>query len=75
MNLEEMSKIVEKAAADLGEHFEAVEILVCNSDGNGVECIKRGAGNYYARLQMAQEFIDEDKAVTWHRTVQREKED
>lgn len=65
MNLEELGKIVEKAAADLGEHFDAVEILASNSDGEGSDCVKRGTGNYYARLAMAQEFIDEDRAQVW----------
>ena len=65
MNLEELSKIVEKAVSDLGEHFDAVEILASNVDGEGSDCIKRGSGNFYARLGMAQEFIDEDRAQVW----------
>lgn len=66
MTLDESIKLVEKAAAELGEHFDAVEILVSHpaADGGGWECVKRGAGNYYARLSMAQEFIDQDKADT-----------
>lgn len=71
MTPDELIKIVEKAAADLGEHFDAVEILASHpaSDGRGWECIKRGTGNYFARLSMAQEFIDEDKAETMARAV------
>lgn len=74
MNLEELTKIVEKAAADLGEHFEAVEILASNSDGEGTKCIKRGGGNYYARIAMAQEFVDEDRVRTYYTFAKKDDE-
>lgn len=60
MNAEELGKIVEDAAAKLGEHFEVVQILVSNSDGEGTRCIKRGVGNFYARLGMSREFVEQD---------------
>lgn len=61
MTHEELSKIVEDAALALGEHFEAVQILVSNCDSDGTAVMRRGVGNFYARVGMAQEFIDLDK--------------
>lgn len=62
---EQLTKIVEDAAKALGEHFEAVQIMVSNSDSDGTAAVNRGAGNFYARLAMAQEFIDQDRAAVW----------
>lgn len=58
---EELSKIVENLVRALGEHFDAVQILASNNrdDGAGWECIKRGTGNYFARIGMAKELLDE----------------
>lgn len=75
MNKEEQIKLVEKAAADLGEHFDAVEIFVSNSDGDGSRCIKRGAGNFYARVGMAREFLQEDEARVWQHATADDNED
>lgn len=60
MTAEELGKLVEDAAAALGEHYDAVQIMVSNSDGEGTRCIKRGVGNFYARLGMAREFVEQD---------------
>jgi hypothetical protein len=69
MTKDELGKLVEDTAKALGEHFESVEILACNSDGEGSTCIKRGAGNFYARLGMAREFLQEDEARVWEEAV------
>lgn len=65
MTPEELGKLVENAAAALGEQFDTVQILTSNSDGDGTRCIKRGVGNFYARLGMAKEMLDEDQAQVW----------
>lgn len=65
MTPEELGKIVEDAASALGEHYDAVQILASNSDGEGSQCVKRGVGNFYARLGMAREMLDEDQAQVW----------
>lgn len=72
MTKEELGKIVEKAAAELGEHFDAVEILASVSDGEGSRCLKRGVGNFYARLGMAREFLQEDEARVWEEATKDE---
>jgi hypothetical protein len=59
----EREDCVEDLAALLGEHFDAVQILVSGpADGGGTECIKKGCGNWYARQGMAHEFINQDIA-------------
>lgn len=65
MTAEELDKIVTDAASALGEHFDAVQIIVSNSDGEGSKCLKRGVGNFYARLGMVKEMLDEDHAQVW----------
>lgn len=64
MNNEEAMKMIQATAAQLGEHFEAVQILVSRPQegGGGTHCVKSGIGNWYARQGMAHEFIEEDKA-------------
>lgn len=65
MTNKEAEKLMESHAAQLAEHFGAVQIMgtFLRPDGNTV-CVKRGAGDYYARQGMAQEFIDVDRART-----------
>lgn len=75
MTAEEIGKIVEQAAQALGEHFEAVQILASNSDGEGSRCIKKGAGNFYSRLAMAREFLQEDEARVWQNATKDDDED
>lgn len=67
---DDLVKIVETAAAKLGEHYEAVQILVSGPlEGGGTRCLKRGVGNFYARQGMAHEFINEDMAAETGRSV------
>ena len=62
MTGEEADKMLEKIAANLGEHFEAVQLLVTWTEDGGTYCAKRGIGNWYARKGMAQEMINHDVA-------------
>lgn len=56
------AEIVKKALHDLGEHFESVQILATTvSEGQTLRSFS-GCGNWYARLGMAHEFINEDTA-------------
>jgi hypothetical protein len=63
MTREEMEEFVERTTDQLGEHFDAVQILVSGpaSEG-GTFRISRGSGNWYARQGMAHEFIAMDRA-------------
>jgi len=62
MTSQEAETILEDAAAKIGEHFDAVQILASwNEDGMPM-IAKRGVGNWYARQGMAHEFITSDIA-------------
>lgn len=58
----EAETFLDHATAQLGEHFDAVQILASLNDAGGSICYKRGAGNWYARQGMAHEFINADIA-------------
>lgn len=75
MTAEQLSKIVEDAASALGEHFEAVQILVSNSDSEGTGGVSRGVGNFYARLGMAHEFIEKDSNEMLASMIKKDDED
>jgi len=62
MSDEEAQDLLEMTAAKLAEHFDAVEIMVSLQNGEDTRCFEQGAGNYYARLGMAQEFLGNDRA-------------
>jgi hypothetical protein len=62
MTNEEAAILLEEFAAKLGEHFDAVQIMVSWNIDNQSKCLKRGCGNWYARQGMAHEFINEDIA-------------
>ena len=54
--------LVKRVCHELGEHFDAVQILCSYADGTGTEVIGQGAGNWYARQGMAREFCEKDTA-------------
>lgn len=63
MTPDDIDKLVSDTAAKLGEHFEAVQIMVTwPADEGGTKSLMRGTGNWYARQGMAQEFIGRDRA-------------
>jgi hypothetical protein len=63
MNAEQALQMIDAVAAQLGEHFEAVEILASFPLEGGTQCIKRGRGNWYARQGMAHEFIGSQRGL------------
>ena len=49
----------------LSEHLESVQIIGSFvNDGGETERVTRGVGNWYARIGMAQEFLEMDAAAT-----------
>lgn len=62
MDAAKAQEILERAATQLGEHFDAVQILATWSEAGVTHSIPRGAGNWYARQGMAHEFINQDVA-------------
>ena len=62
MTADEIYELCDEAAAKLGEHVDAVQIMVTWVEGGVTLRAKAGVGNVYARLGMAHEFINEDRA-------------
>ena len=62
MTIQEAEAILEKALAQIGEHFDAVQILASWNEEAMSMIAKRGTGNWYARQGMAHEFINSDIA-------------
>lgn len=63
---EQIDARLDKLARELGEQFDAVEIIVSwrdESDGRW-DAASGGAGNFYARKGMMQEWLDRDRAGT-----------
>lgn len=54
----EMKALIDGMLSELGEHFDAVQILVSTHDPEGTEAFARGLGNWYARQGMAREFVE-----------------
>lgn len=64
MTKEEAFEMIDRAAATLAEHFDAVEILASVVlDGNhDTRSVYAGRGNWFARQGMAQDFISREQA-------------
>lgn len=62
MNPKEAEKMLEVQAAELGEYFDSVQIMVTWTEQGLTYCAKRGVGDWYARQGMAHEFINADIA-------------
>ena len=61
-------------AEQLGEFADAVQVLACYQDEDGnTACVKRGNGNWYARVGMAREFLTEDQARVAEYTVETDR--
>ncbi len=66
MDRQQVSAHIASIASQLGEHFDAVQILATRMapEGGGTERFACGSGNWYARQGMAQHFIKMDEADT-----------
>jgi hypothetical protein len=72
MSNEEAQLLINQVASQLGEHFDAIQIMGTWSE-EGICCmVHSGAGNWYARQGMAHEFISEDRAQTIGKEVARQ---
>lgn len=43
--------------------IDSIQILASRVDANGTACIRHGFGNWYARTGMAQEFLEQERAM------------
>jgi hypothetical protein len=57
--MEEKQAYLEKVAADLGEHFDCVQILAHDSDTDSYSTFEAGSGSLFARLYQAMRWAEE----------------
>jgi len=59
MTIDEKQAYLEKVAADLGEHFDCVQILAHDSDTDSYSTFEAGSGRLFARLYQAVRWAEE----------------
>lgn len=62
-------QMLDQMASRLGEHFEAVQIMVTWQENGQTFGLKRGVGNWYARVALAQEMISVDRSCDMAREI------
>lgn len=67
--LEFLNAQLTKAAEDLGEYFEAVQIIAVHQDENATALITSGAGNVFARHGAVQEYVAQMQLQRTMRTM------
>jgi hypothetical protein len=65
MTIEEKQAYIEKVAADLGEHFDCVQILAHDSDTDSYSTFEAGSGSLFARLYQAMRWSEEPTDVVF----------
>lgn len=77
MSKEELKEILDRHAKELGEHFDAVQILVSwENDRKATETLWSGYGNWWARIGMCRAFLKmEDNSDSAYRISQAMKEE
>jgi hypothetical protein len=63
MTAEEKQVFIDRIAAEIGEHFDAVQILAHDSDSDSYTTFSAGVGSLFAR---------EYQAMTWSQDRQEE---
>lgn len=59
MTPQEKHDYLEKVAADLGEHFDCIQILAHDSDTDSYSTFEAGSGSLFARLFQAMRWAEE----------------
>ena len=59
MTPQEKQDYIEKVAADLGEHFDCIQILAHDSDTDSYSTFEAGSGSLFARLFQAMRWAEE----------------
>jgi hypothetical protein len=70
MTQDEKQQFIERMAAEIGEHFDCVQILAHDSDTDTYTTFEAGSGSLFARLYQAMRFADES-----HEDSQNEEDD
>lgn len=69
-SLESLHAKLNKAAEDLGEYFEAVQIIAVHQDESLTALMTSGAGNVFTRSGAVQEYVDQLQMQRSMRTLQ-----
>lgn len=68
----ELDDLLDRVAAKLSEHFEAVQIVASVTQREGTRFFKRGNGNWFARLEMCRQFIGDSDRIDQAKEIGRE---
>ena len=75
MTEDEAVKIVDSIRHRLAEYFDATQIHVSWVDANGLTgIVHRGSGNFYARVGMAEDFLNKEQAEVMAVEIKRDEE-
>lgn len=66
MTKAEAQEIVAQQSSHLMEYFEHIQIMVTWEENGETRAYYYGKGNWYARMGLAHEFIEKDKAQIHH---------
>jgi hypothetical protein len=58
MTIDEKQSHLKRVAADLGEHFDCVQILAHDSDSDTYQTFEAGSGSLYARMYQAMRWSE-----------------
>jgi len=58
MTAEEKQAYIDRLAAEIGEHFDCVQILAHDSDTDSYQTFDAGSGSLYARMYQAMQWSD-----------------
>lgn len=61
MTQDEAFKLLDETSLKLGEHFDSIQILATYTEQSSSYSFMAGAGNFYARLELARSFIRKDE--------------
>jgi len=60
---EKYNQVLNKCLHDLGEEFEAVQILATKTEEGNTLTVCRSVGNWHARVGLAHAMIDNERAM------------
>ena len=61
MTAEEKQVFIDRIAAEIGEHFDAVQILAHDSDSDSYTTFAAGVGSLFAREYQAMKWAEESE--------------
>lgn len=74
---ERIKKIVDDCVAKIGEHADAVQVIVShhNHDSNNTMSYDKGSGNFHTRLGSVHEWIEVQRQYARNWAINKDKED